>query len=194
MTVIIAIEGIDGAGKTTISKFLYNEYKNVVKIKLLKEPNKNNKIGRILKEYLKERKFGIFLALLYAADRTYTYEFLKDNYDVILSDRSVVSSLAYQSIYLPESWIIEINKFVKFPDYVIYLDVDPVISIRRVKDHELFENVDYLKKVRKKYLEIIRKKSLPCKFYKINAEKKFEEVYSEVKKVFVNILKLEKLI
>ena len=191
---IIAIEGIDGAGKTTISNMLYNEFKNKLRIKLIKEPNTDNKIGRILKEYLKENISGKFLALLYAADRLYTYEFLEKSYDIIISDRSIFSSIAYQSIYLPEEWILEINKFIPFPKYVIYLDISPETSLKRIKGDELFENLDYLRAVRKKYHEIISSDKFPTKFFVLNAEDSIENVYKNVRKCFIKILKENRLI
>ncbi len=192
--IIVAIEGIDGAGKTTISNLLYNDFKDKIRIKLIKEPNKNSKIGKILKEFLSERISGKFLALLYAADRTYTYEFLYGDYDVILSDRSIFSSLAYQTIDLPEEWIIAINKYVPFPNYVIYLDVSPEVSLKRIRSRELFENESTLRIVRDNYLKLLKNNKYPSKFFKINAERPLEKVYEEARTIFIEILRCEGII
>ena len=53
---------------------------------------------------------------------------LNDDSKVILSDRSFISSLAYQE---PADWIKQINKYAKEPDLVLLLDVDVKTSVNR---------------------------------------------------------------
>ena len=79
----IAIEGIDGSGKTTIANLLYNELsKRYNKIILIKEPYDNDlskKIKEIiLKEHEKNLDYGYLLALLFTADRSIKNVYLKN--------------------------------------------------------------------------------------------------------------------
>ena len=60
---------------------------------------------------------------------------LNDDSKVILSDRSFISSLAYQE---PAEWIEQINKYSKEPDLVLLLDVDVKTSVNRCSKEDEF--------------------------------------------------------
>lgn len=77
---------------------------------------------------------------------------LNDDSKVILSDRSFISSLAYQE---PADWIKQINKYAKEPDLVLLLDVDVKTSVNRCSKKDEFENEEFLSKVKANYLDLI---------------------------------------
>lgn len=78
---------------------------------------------------------------------------LSDEKKVIISDRSFISSLAYQE---PVEWIHELNKYAKKPDLVLLLDLDVKTSVARTSGKDEFENEEFLTGVRANYLEIIK--------------------------------------
>ena len=107
---------------------------------------------------------------------------------IVVSDRYLHSSLAYQSVTTGDSgWVEEINKFARKPDLGIYLDVRPSEGLKRLKRKQKtrFEREDFLNRVRERYLEYARANEL----VKVDAEKTLEEVFSEVTSIVERALK-----
>lgn len=157
----IAIEGIDGAGKSSVilklQEKLQAKNQDVV---LTREPG-GTELGQKLRTIIESTPHSTQAEVfLFAADRQ--EHFLKvikpaiKAKKIIISDRSVYSSIAYQGYGhgLNISDIIEINKIAlenKFPDLLVYLNLDPVLAMERIKKSREttthFEKLDYLKKV-----------------------------------------------
>jgi len=164
----IAIEGIDGSGKTTIANLLYSKLSEKYnKITLLKEPYDNDlskKIKEIIsKEHEKNLDYGYLLALLFTADRSIKNvdlkKYLNSDY-IIISDRSVYSTFSYQILYegIDIEWIKCVSKYIIRPDITFILDVDPRIAVERInsrnKNITSYENTEFLKKVRENFLKL----------------------------------------
>ncbi len=189
----IVLEGIDGSGTTTHTRLLtkFLEEKKF-KVHLTKEPS-SSIIGKLLKNILLDKNIPPETdALLFAADRLYHYKNeikrkIDDEY-IVISDRYLESSITYQSSQSNEvsiEWIENINKFVGIPDITIILDLSPEISIKRKlanlklmgKNQEKFEDIDFLVKVRSKFIKRAKEKG-----YKIiNSEKSIESVQNEIR-------------
>jgi len=97
---IIAFEGIDGCGKTTQAKLLYEHFiNNGYTISLYKEPG-DTKIGEKIKSVFFDDKLNdpwAELFLLLASRRVlYKERIYNDKSDFIIMDRSVFSTMAYQ--------------------------------------------------------------------------------------------------
>lgn len=169
---LIAIEGIDGSGKTTVSTEIYSFLSSRgVPVYYSFEPT-YTKIGSIIHRFLRGE---ILLephsqALLFAADRLehLSKEIIpriKQGVNVIL-DRYVHSSYAYQGALLNDlKWVMSINKFALSPDLAIYIDVPPSIAIRRIRKKKrsklsVYEQVSFLKKVRSIYKLFVKKGEL----------------------------------
>jgi dTMP kinase len=161
-SLFIVLDGGDGAGTTTHSHLLKGFLENKgFKVHLTQEPSRN-KIGNLLREFLKNKDIPATTdALLFAADRDLHYhDEIKKKLDedyIVISDRFIESSIIYQSVQSTEisiEWIKEINKFVGKPDLTIILDIDPKIALARKTDKSLekFEDVGFLNKVRELYL------------------------------------------
>ncbi|RZN57543.1 MAG: dTMP kinase [Candidatus Methanomethylicota archaeon] len=180
----ITIDGIDGAGSSTQTKLLVDKlielgYNSVG----TKEPNPNGPIEPIIRSIIKGPCISPELeALLFAADRIYHVEFfikpwLKEG-KIVVSDRYLESSIAYQTSQgLDEDWILLINKKAIIPDISIILDVDPEISLKRKTILiDRYERIEFLKKVRLKFLERAKKMN----YYIIDASKSIIEIHKEI--------------
>lgn len=140
----ITLEGPDGSGKSTVAKLLHDHIKNSgVLTELTREPG-GTKISEDIREILLNNDNHNMTAktetLLYAAARSQHAEEkiqpLLDKGYIVLSDRYVLSSLAYQghSRGLGIDTVMEINEFAMgetYPDLVLFFDVNPEIALSR---------------------------------------------------------------
>lgn len=189
---LIAIEGIDGAGKTTIARFLKEELeKRGHEVVLLKEPT-DSPWGKKLKESYNSRLTPEEELELFILDRKHNVEHniipaLRDGKIVIL-DRYYYSTMAYQGALGFD--IEEIRRrneeIAPKPDLVILLDITPEKGVERISKRgekpNRFEDVEYLKKVREIFL------SLKNNVIVINAERDIEEVKKDVLNIVLNYL------
>jgi len=181
---LIVVEGIDGAGKTTHARRIVRWLRERgIKAHYTFEPTRGA-IGKILEEMASKRRVDVKVeALLFAADRidhlNRIIEPLLETGYVVVSDRYVHSSIAYQSITVGDQrWVEELNKFAEKPDLVILLDVDPEIGLRRIKGRKArFERIEILKRVKEKYLELAEREG----FKVVDANREVEEVFEDVK-------------
>jgi len=162
---LIVLEGIDGAGKTTVAKILVNELKNRgLNALYTYEPFDEeliavlNKKGSVLG--------GIFEALIMAADRySHIERLVKPALQVgtvVVMDRYYYSSLAYQGAHgVPLSWIRTLNNFVLHPDLAIYIDVPEEVGLQRKRSSTtripyLESNKKFTRKARQIYLRLVQ--------------------------------------
>ncbi|MGC8932494.1 MAG: dTMP kinase [Candidatus Methanodesulfokora sp.] len=158
---LIALEGIDGSGTTTHSKILYERILGMgVKAFLTHEPT-DGPIGMIIRDVLSGRLKAEHdvLALLFAADRLSHVHEISDLMKncFVITDRYLFSSIAYQGLFLPESWVRLINSRAPLPDLAILLDIDADTAINRIKNRkkrEIFEEKEKLEKIRERFLRL----------------------------------------
>jgi len=186
----IVLEGIDGSGSTTQSKMLceYLESRSR-RCHLTAEPSLGP-IGVLIREFLKkeEKKPDLFwhlLALSFATDRLYHYEFeilpkLNEGIDVV-SDRYVLSSLVYQGADLPLEWVKDINRYAPLADLTILIDTPEEIAKERRKmrgaAEEVFEKSELQKKLHEQYLKL----AFTSQAYIVEGSGKADQVFEAVK-------------
>lgn len=169
----IALEGIDGSGKSTQTKLLTEQLTaRGHKVYSTFEPT-NNQIGKLIRDILRgnAKADHRVIAGLFVADRLdhlLNEEYgivkkLEEGYTVIM-DRYLFSSYAYQGAHMNIDWVIQANAMsaeILRPDVNIFIDVSPEVSMHRVHTNresvELFETLDSLKLVRSKYMEAFEK-------------------------------------
>jgi dTMP kinase len=145
---LITIEGLDGAGKTTLALALLDALRSRdVDARLLREPG-GVRAAELIRGLVKDPELQIAArteALLYAAARAQLVDealvpLLEDGVCVLL-DRFVDSSLAYQGAgrELGIEPVREINEFATgglTPDLTLLLEVEPAISRGRARGRE----------------------------------------------------------
>ncbi|MCC7553622.1 MAG: dTMP kinase [Methanobacteriaceae archaeon] len=186
----IVFEGIDGAGKTTQIQILKEWLiESGFEVETIVEPTEGD-VGKLIRKILQDKKASSDkvlkkLGLLFAADRLELLDKISNfeySNKIVISDRSFYSSLVYQK---PQEWIREINKFAKVPDLVLLLDLDVKKSVARSNQSDEFENEEFLKEVREKYLEIASKN---LNFKVINANNEKNKVSSDIKKSVASLI------
>ena len=199
----IVLEGIDGTGKTTIARKLAEELKlSGYNVFVTEEPTKTW-IGEGVRRAIEEEKNGFTQALLFFADRAYHIEHLKrKKEDIIISDRYVYSTYAYQGAQLEK--IMGLEKAIKWfekvyepfrydPDMVILITVEPEEGLKRIygRDRkEKFERHEFLRRVQEIYLLLAKKYG----FVIIDGNRNLDDVFEEVKNVvFEKIKNIKKL-
>jgi dTMP kinase len=170
----ITLEGGDGSGKTTqaalLEEWLVGQGRSVVRTR---EPGGTD-LGVELRQIVLHRRGHIAPraeALLYAADRAHHVETLVrpalDRGDVVLQDRYVDSSVAYQGAgrVLGGDEIRELSVWATdglAPDLTVLLDLDPSVgrsrldTARTTYDRLESEAAAFHGRVRDAYLEIAR--------------------------------------
>ncbi len=140
----IAVEGIDGSGKTTFARALDLQLRALGCPVLLTQEPGGSDLGRRLRAILLESEEVIVPRaefLLFAADRAQHTDMiikpaLKDGMTVI-SDRCGDSSLAYQGFgkLVHQEMISIVNAWAQDnrpPDLVFYLKIDPTLARQRI--------------------------------------------------------------
>jgi len=189
---LIAVEGIDGAGKTTISSYIAELLrKRGYMVKVFKEPS-NSEYGRKIKNskdrLSPEEELELFLKDRDIDVRDNIKPALQKGFFVVM-DRYYLSNIAYQSARGIEARLIrERNeKIAPKPDLTILLDVEPEIAMERLRKRgELspFERLDYLREVRKRFLENADEKTVV-----VDASKPLDKVMEDVKKIIDELIK-----
>lgn len=180
----ICLEGIDGSGKSTQINLLEKWLKDIGQdVFMVREPTESD-VGVLLRRMLEsskatEENFQRTLALLFAADRTILMEDIQEAESagkVVISDRCYYSSMVYQN---DSEWISQINKHVKKPDITILIDLEIETAMERCEGKDHFENSNFLKKIRKKYLELAEMEE----FYVINGNNGLNKIHEDIKRV-----------
>lgn len=192
----IVFEGIDGCGKTTqISLLKQRIEQSGFSCFETREPS-DGPVGSMIRQCLTGRleTDESTLAALFAADRL---DHLNNKTDglcqkvndgiTVISDRFILSTYAYQSVRVPLDWVMNINSLAAStlrPDYHIFIDVEPDITLERMakgRFHtELFENKQRLTEVRNRYLELIDKLTDTENIIIINGNKSVEEIAENI--------------
>jgi dTMP kinase len=191
--IFICVEGLDGCGKTTQTKLLVSRLrKKGYNVTYTAEPS-CGKIGNFIKKYCLhgvKRVSSIVEALLFAADR---FEHVEkevipalDEGKLVVSDRYVYSSLAYQGAAgLDLEWIEKINEHAIRPALALFIDVEPETVIQRLKSRKsVMENLETQRNVRKVYVKFVEKGEL----VKIDGSKSKQEVADDILTVVLGFL------
>lgn len=135
---IIAIEGLDKAGKHTATAVLQSFFESTgLSVVPYSFPNYETPIGKLIRGWLEgthDFPYATF-ELLQAADkhdgqRVITL-FEDMGADVLLVDRYLHSQWAYGSVDNDGAWVKSLTDGLRLPDAVVFLDVEPEVSMHR---------------------------------------------------------------
>ena len=204
----IAVEGIDGSGKTTqteeLAKYFKRQGKSVI---MTREPRKEGLIGDIVQKVLtgKVKMPSVGLQYLFSTDRVLHHEdviipALKSG-KVVISDRCFWSAVVYgildrigsydptipNFLYISQSILSMYHQFI-VPDYTFVLDISLKTALERIskKDDikEIYEDREKLRKVIEGYDWIA--KQFPKEITVVDGEGEVEKVTKSILKI-VNI-------
>jgi len=169
---LIAFEGIDGSGKTSILSRLCKEYGDNPKYQFSKEPTRSS-TGDACYQAINSGD-EILAALAFAVDHRWHIKHVIEPAlaagNHIFTDRYIHSHYAYQVQTLendpdldakntsPIDWLDAIyTPFTRYPDYVFWFVVDPDEAVNRIKSSrtkdkiDLYETAEFLSKVHTEY-------------------------------------------
>lgn len=189
----ICIEGLDGSGKTTHAhRLVQNLQKQGFDAIYTTEPSRGA-LGTFIRSYVLEgekRVPRVVEAVLFAVDRVEHLETMVkpalNEGKIVISDRCVYSSLAYQGATgLDLEWIEKINSFALPPDLAIYIDVPPEVVVKRIRRKKsVMERLETQRKVQEVYIKFVDK----GKLVPIDGDKTKDEVEQDLLSLILTFL------
>ena len=186
---LIAFEGIDGTGKTTLALMLKERLEALGhSVVMFKEPTNETEAGKKIRSSYVEGRASLDIELQwFIEDRewnvtTRILPALAEN-KIVFLDRYFFSTACYQGVRKNNDWfsILELNR-KKFPepDLTVIFDLDVQLAIKRImrdrSNANTFEGMQNLRDVRALFLEIFQLDTIG-NYLLINAEKSIEEIF-----------------
>ncbi len=187
---IISVEGIDCAGKSTLInelKKMFKENENIVFCQEFDSPFANN-----LHELLRTNGSYLMKTFMFALDRAWVFENIAYSHlkrgGIVIWDRYVDSAYAYRYAenYKTDianfEYVKKINSIFPKPDLTIYLEISVLTSIKRAKKANRKEpyNEELLTKAKLYYDDIYRNND---KCVIINGEQSITTIVEKIKHI-----------
>lgn len=170
----IAIEGIDGCGKSTFIKKLFemkvfndynvlydcspydSEVSKVIRKMLKNEYKLSNKV-------LHKELLSLFMLDNHIHGNEVTKFLSEDIKNLVITDRYIASTFAYQSLNANLKDIMNMSKEyngITCPGLILYFDISPKLSLNRVnnrgEEKEIFEKSEVLERVKHNYYKAFK--------------------------------------
>jgi dTMP kinase len=193
----VVLEGIDGSGTTTQAALASATLRREGFVVLETGEPSQGPVGALIRQALRGR-LGLpaqtgplteeTLALLFAADRLDHLEAeilpaLRRG-EVVICDRYLLSSLAYQGAACSMDWVEDINSAAAPPDLTIFLDVGLETAARRRAargdSEELFETDERQRRVNRQYAVAVRRREKRERILRIDGNRPLEAVANDV--------------
>lgn len=188
----IALEGGDGAGKTSVMELVQEQLQGKgANVLFTREPGATE-LGQQLRQLVMHGPEDVdprTEALLYAADRAYHVANMirpaLESGQSVITDRYIDSSVAYQGIgrALGEDAVRDLSLWATdnlVPDAVLFFDVDPKVGLSRLgKTLDRLEQSGsaFHRRVHQYYLEQTRLQ--PERYFRIDANRSLGEVVEQ---------------
>jgi dTMP kinase len=162
----VVLEGLDGAGTTTQMRLLCDRLEREGRAHAGSWEPTDGPVGRLIRSILARRvkALPLTVALLFAADR---HQHLAGpdgviertaRGELVVSDRYLFSSLAYQSIECGFRRVLDLNEDFPLPELLVFIDTPVAVSQARLdrRTHrELYDGAGFQARVREGYLQAI---------------------------------------
>jgi dTMP kinase len=181
----VTFEGIDGSGKSTISKLVSEKLRSAGYDVIWTFEPTDSTVGKYVQECIRSQSDPFVTSFTFIADRIQHCKQIQQwlNEDkLVLCDRYAESTYAYQAAQLegqlktPLKWLQELSLGrILVPDRTFLFVIDPKTSLARIQHRtELipFERLAFLEKVHKNYLTVSKGK----RFVHLDATKPIDEL------------------
>ena len=163
----VTFEGIDGSGKSTISKLVFKKLKSDgYDVVLTYEPT-DTWIGKCVQKCIETKTDPFVTAFAFISDRIEHCKKIQgwlDDGKIVLCDRYAESTYAYQGAQMqdiitgPMKWLQDLSKNrIILPDRTFVFIIQPKKSLTRIESRTNlipFEKLSFLEKVHKNYLKL----------------------------------------
>lgn len=195
---LITLEGIDGTGKSSITKMLRKRFPDAV---FTREPTKSW-IGKAVKKSIESDGDPLAELFLFVADHAdHIAKVIRPALEegkLVISDRYSDSRYAYQGVTLSNifddavEWVESIHKgWTIVPDMTVLFTIDTSIAVSRCQvrgEKTKFEKIEFLKKVQENFIGLA--KSEPTRFVLVDSGQELEALGHEVESQIKRFLKI----
>jgi len=169
MKKFVTFEGIDGSGKSTISKMVYEKLREKNKKIILTIEPTDSWYGRKVQKSIQKKTDPYVTTFAFIADRVdhckKIDKWLEEGF-IVLCDRYAESTYAYQGAQIegeiknPLKWLKDLSKdVILIPDRTYFFKIKPEEAISRIQDRDdliPFEKKSFLEKVHENYLKLCK--------------------------------------
>jgi dTMP kinase len=187
---IIAIEGIDGSGKTTQAFLAAKDFRAIQ----LKFPDYRTmpQIREFLEGRIHLHPKSLFL--MYLADICQGISKIDNEHNLIILDRYIYSTVAYARSMDRDVAMDIIEKIaLPVPDAVFWIDVGIDNAMTRKANHKEPDrnekDVELLREVRSVYEIMFNKNFYAKQWFRIDGNRNIQQVYNEMKPMLENMIK-----
>lgn len=185
MKQFVTFEGIDGSGKSTISKLVFEKLQLAGYECIWTFEPTDSVIGQFVQDCIKKQSDPFITSFTFIADRIDHCKHIQqwlDQGKIVLCDRYAESTFSYQAAQLegeikdPLKWLQDLSYGrILTPDRTFLFVINPIRSLERIKNRTKlipFEKLVFLEKVHRNYLIISKGK----RFIHLDATKPIDEL------------------
>jgi dTMP kinase len=160
---LIIVDGIDGSGKSTVAGWIADHYRDMGEKVLIRSHPSDSWLGKLSRRSLtaEGRLMRATATVFFILDVLDSLRRMRrwHGYDKVIFVRYVMAT-AYLPAGLYRKGYRFFSKILPIPPRLLLVDTTPECALRRIEsrehEREMFENLDSLRKVRAKVLDLAR--------------------------------------